>query len=144
MIARTSGTTIQAAASHGIPAVLVEIGGKGQWTPEEVKAQLTGLWRAAATTGVLDEAAEESTSDLPIYEVAAGVEADAEGLWFPFVQPGEEVRVDDVIGVLKDPFGDIVREIRSPAEGTLLYGLNSLAAIRGDLLGAIARRRVTS
>jgi predicted deacylase len=53
MMLRTEGATVSTAALAGIPAALVEVGGEGRWSEEEVDVQRAGLHRAAQLVGVL-------------------------------------------------------------------------------------------
>ena len=61
------------------------------------------------------------------------------GLWFPEVAVGTAVAKGTRLGRLEDALGDEIQEILAPAAGVLVYGLNSLAAVEGDLLAYLAR-----
>jgi predicted deacylase len=132
------GSTIRAAALAGIPAVLIEVGGEGRWSQEEVDVQRVGLRRVAAQVGILP--AEDGTRPhLPLFEDAADVLSERPGLWYPQVAPGALVAEGTRLGHLEDPLGAGVQEILAPAAGVLIYGLSSLAAVEGSLLASIAR-----
>ena len=144
IVEHTPGSAIQQAALAGIAAVLIEIGGQGRWSPDEVAVQRDGLRRAAALAGILPGADGASTEPsarphLPVFEDAGDVISDRAGLWFPEVPTGSPVEKGTRLGRLEDVFGDDVQEIVSPAAGVLSYGLSSLAAVKGDLLASITR-----
>lgn len=144
IIEHTQGSTIQQAALAGIAAVLIEIGGQGQWSPDEVAVQRDGLRRVAELAGILPPAGgagpgTSTRAHLPIFEDAGDVISDRAGLWFPEVPIGSPVEKGTRLGRLEDVFGDDVQEIVSPAAGVLSYGLSSLAAVQGDLLASITR-----
>jgi predicted deacylase len=144
IIEHTPGSAIQQAALAGIAAVLIEIGGQGQWSPDEVAVQRDGLRRVAELAGIVPAAGGAATgaSDrphLPIFEDAGHVISDRPGLWFPEAAIGAAVEQGTRLGRLEDVFGDDVQEIVSPAAGVLSYGLSSLAAVKGDLLASITR-----
>jgi predicted deacylase len=144
IVDRLEGSTIRAAALAGIPAVLIEVGGEGRWSPEEADVQRTGLRRAAALVGILpaDEgrpAEPGARPHLPLFEDAADVLSERSGLWYPEVRPGVSVAEGTRLGHLEDPLGDVVQEILAPTAGVLIYGLSSLAAAEGSLLASIAR-----
>jgi len=138
MVDRLEGSTIRAAALAGIPAALVEVGGEGRWSQEEADVQRRGLRRAAVLVGILS-ADEGTRPHLPMFEDAANVLSERPGLWFPEIAVGSPVAKGTRLGRLEDAFGDEVQEILAPVPGVLIFGLSSLAAVKGDLLAAIAR-----
>lgn len=141
ILERTRGSAVYEAAMAGTSAVLVEIGGYGQWSQEQADVQRLGLRRVAALAGILPAAGDQGARlDLPVFEDAADVRCERTGLWFPDVAPGDEVAAGERLGRLEDPFGEDVRDVRAPAAGVLAYGLGSLAAAEGDLLASIVRR----
>lgn len=140
IVEHTPGSAIQQAALAGIAAVLIEIGGLGQWSPDEVAVQRDGLRRVAALAGIVPAA--DGAGDrppLPVFEGAGDVISDRAGLWFPEVTVGSAVQEGTRLGRLEDAFGDDVQLIVSPSAGVLSYGLGSLAAVQGDLLASITR-----
>jgi hypothetical protein len=134
-------TTTATAARAGIPAVLIEFGGRGMWAENEVDRQLTGLRAVAARLGILPGQQAVDRPGLPQYEVAADVIAEVGGLWFPAVSPGERVPVGTTLGTVEDIFGATLATIASPAEGEYVYGLASLAVRPGDYLACVVRPR---
>lgn len=141
ILERTQGTAVYEAAAAGRAAVLVEVGGHGQWSQDEADVQRLGLRRVAALAGILPDAGEGVRAvDLPVFEDAADVRCERAGLWFPELAPGDEVAAGERIGRLEDPAGADVRGVVAPVAGVLAYGLGSLAATRGDLLASIVRR----
>lgn len=142
MMLRTEGATVSAAALAGIPAALVEVGGEGRWSEEDVDVQRRGLHRAAQLVGVLPGQAG-TRPRLPILESTAVLSEQA-GLWFPDVAPGTPVVEGTRLGNLEDPFGAVLQEVLSPVAGVLAFGLSSLAAAEGSLLACIARPAATS
>jgi uncharacterized protein len=132
------GSAIFQAARAGIATALVEVGGQGLWSQADADVQRQGLLRVAALAGILP-ADGATRPHLPIFEEAAGVLSDRQGLWFPEVQVGASVAEGARLGRVEDPFGDTVWEVLAPAAGVLVFGLSSLAAHEGDLLAYIAR-----
>ncbi|MFD2420059.1 succinylglutamate desuccinylase/aspartoacylase family protein [Amycolatopsis pigmentata] len=139
IVTGTSGSTIWAAAQAGIPAVLVELGERGQWTEGEVERQLSGLMAVAGRVGIIDSHRPGSPTTHPLFEVAAGLSAEIDGLWFPKVKPGEVVTPGAALGTIEDAFGTTVSVITSPTDGVYVYGLTSLAVHAGDFLACIVR-----
>lgn len=137
VVLETEGSAIHAAASDGIPSVLIEVGAEGRWTPEEVAVQQEGLSRIAKFAGLLDAGREERKS-LPVFEATASVLSEHSGLWYRKFAPGSIVDAGTLLGTIQDPFGTILQEARAPVTGVILYGLSSLAANEGDLIACIA------
>lgn len=135
----TSGTTTSAAARAGIPAVLIEVGGRGLWATDEVDRQLTGLRAVAERLGILAGDSTVVRRRLPVFEVAADVKADVGGLWFPAVSPGDRVAAGATLGVVEDIFGAALSTVTSPVDGVYVYGLASLAVRPGDYLACLVR-----
>ena len=138
VVSRTHGDTLAAAGAAGVPAVLVEVGGQGQWSQAEADIQRDGLRRVAALAGILPDRGP-ARPRLPLFEDAADVLCERPGLWFPEVAVGAAVAKGARLGRLEDPLGAEVQEILAPAAGVLVYGLSSLAAAEGDLLAFLAR-----
>lgn len=137
IVSRTGGSSITEAATAGIPAVLVEVGGEGRWSQAEADVQRMGLRRVAALVGILP--GHPVTRPLPLFEDAADVLSDRPGLWFPEVPVGTFVNKGTRLGRVEDAFGDDVQDILAPEAGVVSYGLSSLAAAEGDLLVSISR-----
>lgn len=135
----TAGSTFAAAAAAGIPAVLVEIGDRGLWTEEQVQQQLEGLLAAAAHLGITPGTSGDDPAPHPVFEGAASIISEHEGLWFPALRPGDPVAAGGTIGVVEDAFGDTIATITSPVGAVYLYGLTSLAIRVGDFVAALIR-----
>lgn len=77
------------AAQKGIPALLLERGGNGRWTPEEVEADCEDVLRLMNHLGIR----KGEFDAVPQTEIAKAVyeEALADGYWFPQVCAGQEV-----------------------------------------------------
>jgi predicted deacylase len=138
IVSRLHGDTLGAAAQAGIPAVLIEAGGQGQWSQREADIQRDGLRRVARLAGVLPGRGAERPR-LPVFEDAVGVLCGRPGLWFPEIAVGTTVEEGTRLGRWEDILGNEVEQILAPVAGVLVYGLSSLAAAEGDLLAFLAR-----
>jgi uncharacterized protein len=137
-----SGTTSGASAAIGVPAITAEAGGCGLVEQAAVDLHVRGL------NGVL---AQLGMADVPAGTAAAGAPerlgrflwlrcADA-GWWAPAVRAGERVSEGQVLGQVESVDGGRVQEeIRSPADGVMIF-LTSSPAVAADglLLGLGAR-----
>ncbi|GAB2961235.1 succinylglutamate desuccinylase/aspartoacylase family protein [Streptomyces pseudoechinosporeus] len=131
------GNSHAAAARRGIAAVLVEAGGLGQRDAATARRRVDGLYRALRHLGVLDP---DDSTPAPIREWvwAAGVTAEATGLWYPEFSAGDDVAEGEVIGRIIDPADSQEYKIHAPAGGRIFYGMHGLTVAPGDELAAIA------
>lgn len=134
------GNSHAAAARRSISAVLVEVGELGQRDEATARRRVDGLYRALRHLGVLDT---HDCAPAPIREWiwAAGVTAEAAGLWYPEFSAGDDVREGDVIGRIIDVTGSSEHIVHAPAGGRIFYGMHGLTVASGAELAAIATTR---
>lgn len=135
------GNSHAAAARRGISAVLVEVGELGQRDGATARRRVDGLYRALRHLGVLDP---DDLAPAPIREWvwAAGVTAEATGLWYPeFSFDGDvigDVTEGGVLGRIVDPADGREHTVHAPAAGRIFYAMHGLTVAHGDELAAIA------
>lgn len=120
------------AAQKGIPALLLERGGNGRWTPEEVDADREDVLRLMNHLGIIKEdfsAIQQTEITKAVYE-----EAPADGYWFPEVCAGQDVLKDALLGRWKSSDGTQCREVRARFAGRVLYETVVLGVRRNDPL----------
>ncbi len=122
------------AAQKGIPSMLLERGGNGRWTPEEVDADYQDILRLMRHLGMI-------TSDFyPVEQVeitkAVYEEAPGNGLWFPEICAGQAVRRNDLLGSWRSEDGQQCREFRAELDGVILYATVVLGVQKSDPLVA--------
>ncbi|MGI8747399.1 MAG: succinylglutamate desuccinylase/aspartoacylase family protein [Deinococcus sp.] len=127
--------SIAAARGHGVPAIIAEAGGQGQWPETAVTPLVEGVRRVLGHLGMLGGPPEP----LPVqfHAALAWMSAPETGLWYPAVTVGEEVRAGQRVGVIRDVFGATLAEMQAPAGGTVLFAVTSLAMNAGDPLCGI-------
>lgn len=113
-------------AIHGTPAILIERGQGGRWSETEVRACLRDLRSLLVHLGVLDRAdageVNPRRTDGEQLEMEAAYEsADADGLWYPAVDPGSRVRPGDLLGELRDFDGNVLYRAVAKKPGVVLY-----------------------
>ncbi|MGW1025715.1 succinylglutamate desuccinylase/aspartoacylase family protein [Streptomyces sp. NPDC002577] len=138
------GNSHAAAARQGIPAILVETGQLGERDSGRLVDGLGGVLRRL---GVLDAKTPDGTDGelAPVCEWvwAAGVTAEATGLWYPEFALGDEVTEGQVIGRVVDPADGQEHKVHTPATGRVFYGMHGLTVAPGAELAAIAAPRNT-
>lgn len=130
----TSGA-YNSAALRGVPSLLVERGGLGRWSREEVNAYKDDIRRILAHLGVT-EGPDGGAGDLQRETVPVYLEAQEEGCWYPAVSPGQNVNRHAVLGELRDMFGRRRHVYHAERSGTVLYMTVSLAVGAGTPLVA--------
>ncbi|MGY0057796.1 succinylglutamate desuccinylase/aspartoacylase family protein [Streptomyces sp. LZ34] len=139
------GNSHAAAARRGIPAVLVETGQLGERDPDTARRLVDGLYGVLRQLGVLDAQTPNGTAGTagetaPVREWiwAAGVTAEATGLWYPEFTAADDVTEGQVIGRVIDPADSQEHKVHAPATGRVFYGMHGLTVAPGAELAAIA------
>ena len=112
--------------------MLLERGGNGRWTPEEVDADCEDVLRLMNHLGIIKEdfnAIHQTEITKAVYE-----EALADGYWFPEVCAGQEVLKDALLGRWKSSDGTQSCEVRARFAGRVLYETAALGVRRNDPL----------
>jgi predicted deacylase len=130
------GMTSSAAAARGIPAIIAEAGGRGQLEEEAVQLLVDGVRNVLRRLRMLP--GEPSPPARPQQRVASFVwlRCEQAGWWEAAVAAGDAVAEDSVLGRVRNLWGDVLEEIRAPADGVVLFLTTSPAvAADGLLLG---------
>jgi uncharacterized protein len=131
-----SGTTSNAAAAAGVPAVIAEAGGCGLLEESAVRLHLDGLSNALRHLGMLSGATDPPPRRVQHVGRFVWLRSHAEGWWEAAVGAGDEVPAGARVGVVRDLYGDVVEEVVSPESGVVLF-LTTSPAVGADglLLG---------
>lgn len=123
-----------------IPTVLVEIGQNGSKTTSDISAMISGLNRALYVIGLTKHSTLETNSTTPhFFKGTQSVPVNHTGLWFPSQETGRFVSKGEVLGIVKDYFGNVVEEVRAPIDGYALYGLMGPSVRNGESVMTIAK-----
>ena len=125
------------AAQCGIPALLMEVGGLGQWTTGQVEMELRSIrslmgWMGMGGTPCCNKNQKEALD--MAYE-----EAEVSGLWFPRVSAGQTITRGEVLGTMTTLEGRLLQTVRAKWDGLALYNTVSLGVREGDALVACGR-----
>lgn len=130
------GTTIQAAAAAGIPAILPEAGSCGLLTEPETALLIDGVENVLRHLGLLSGPVKSMPPATKITEFT-WLFAPAEGLWYPSVEVGDTVRKDQTLGRIASIFGDDVARVTAPHDGDVLFLTTSPAMREAGVLLAV-------
>ena len=139
-----TGTISAAAAVAGTPVLVIELIPWRRLDEPGVSVGVRGTLNVLRHLGMLDGELEPQAG-IPIIPgslTRTEVTVDKGGLAYPLKQPGDAVQAGEMILVLRNPYGDIVEEVRSPVDGWVLafpFRLNQ-AAVTGDYVAFIAYR----
>ena len=112
--------TADTAVLRGKPAITTEAGGMGLTDEGSVAAHEAGALSLVAHLGIMD--APSVRVDKPVWiDRAAVLRAPASGIWRPAVEKMQSVSTGTLIGRIVDPFGAVLKEVRSPFAGEILY-----------------------
>ena len=134
----TTGGAYNYASSMGIPSVLIERGGLGAWSREEVDLDKKDVRRILAYLKILNPEEEESSPVRTqlVFQEAVYENAPEGGLWYPVFRPGDFFKKGAVLGEIRDYFGNVLYECRARADGMILYQTVSLAVVKGGPMTA--------
>ncbi|MFD5264913.1 succinylglutamate desuccinylase/aspartoacylase family protein [Streptomyces sp. NPDC058335] len=131
------GNSHAAAVRQGVPSILVETGKLGEREAETARRLVLSLYGVLSGLGVLDTEPQATTAPRE-WVWAAGITAEAAGLWYPEFAAGDDVTEGQVIGHVIDPADGTERKVHTPATGRVFYGMHGLTVAPGTELAAIA------
>lgn len=132
--------TSTTAMVRGKPAITVESGGMGLTDEASVAAQEAGALSVINHLGIMDAPSVRVPN--PVwYEKTEVLRAPVTGVWRPVVDNMHSVAKDALIGRILDPFGNVLREIRAPFGGEMMYVVGTPPATEGEPLGMIAQSK---
>ncbi len=131
-----SGGTYGVAASRGLPAILAEAGGVGQLDEASVAILTKGILNVLRLLNVLPGARDLVPAPTSLKQFP-WLRSEHRGCWYPAVRAGARVTQGQVVGVIKDYWGDVVAEHHAPATGVVLFVATSLAINPTDPLMGI-------
>jgi len=120
---RLAGLLCDVALEEGIPTITVELTAWYHWNEPSIRAGVRGTLNVMKHLGMLDGEIEEQDEIAVIPQVLGPqlrVTAEKGGIVRPTATVGEWVTKDQVVAVVKNPWGDVIEEIRLPTDCYLL------------------------
>ena len=121
-----------------IPGMLLERGGGFYCDPEwqeadylDIRLLLDHLGMYRAEAGM-----HERSGKHRVFRDAVYLDADEDGLWYPAAAVNAPVKKGQLLGTLRDFFGETRKEYFAEADGHILYQCEGLAIRKGDFLTA--------
>lgn len=123
------------AAINGTPSILIERGGRGLWSKEEVIKYKKDIKTILNYLNVItDSNYKNKKEDKMEITNAVYVDSEVDGCWYPNVLPGEKVNEGMVIGEIKDFFGNTIKTYNAEINGVVLYMTMSLSISKNEPL----------
>jgi uncharacterized protein len=126
------GSTSGAAAAVGTLGVIAEAGGIGQLTGDAVALLSGGARHALGHLGVLETGPLPSTS--LVVSRFEWLYSEPAGFWVARVKTGAEVKRGQLVGEVRDLYGDVLQAIEAPEDGVVLFLTTSCAVKANSLL----------
>jgi uncharacterized protein len=128
------GMTTSAAATAHIPGVIAEAGGRGLLEEHATTLLVNGVRNALRVLDMLPGPPEPAPPNQRRVGSFIWLRATEEGWWEWAVQPGEEVGSGQVLGRIRNLWGDVLEEIAAPQAGVVLFITSSPAVVADGLL----------
>ncbi len=103
-------------AMRGAPSILCESGQQGILKMEEVETHLVGLRNILIHFGMLSGQIVNTVKRM-FSEERAALRSEHVGMWYPCVKLNEWVKKDQVVGHIRDYFGQDIAEVKAVFDG---------------------------
>lgn len=134
-----SGGAYNYAASQGVPGILIERGGMGGWTMEEVRSTRRDVRNILCYLGVYSGQKDNRTYYPLDVEDVRYQDASHTGFWYPFKNAGDMIRKDEVLGEVRDYEGEVIEISRAEFDGVILYQTGTLQVLEDGPMIAYGR-----
>ena len=118
----------------GIPSLLIERGGNGLWSKEEVERYTEDVLNIMAHLGMLNREVKSPAKPAKVITKAEYVDADVSGCWFPMADIRQKIKQGEKIGYITDIFGNVIKEYFAEYDAEILYVATSLAITSGTAI----------
>ena len=120
-------------AMRGKPAVLCESGQQGILKMEEVETHLIGLRNVLIHLGMMSGQIVNTVKRI-FLDSQPAVRSEVEGMWYPAVSLNEEIKQGQVVGYIRDYFGQKIAEIKAPVDALVRVVRTSPVVRAGNVL----------
>jgi predicted deacylase len=126
---KSSATTgaYNSAAILGTPSLLIERGGCGLWSKEEVALYKKDVYKVLEHENIIENSNASENVEQTEIQNAIYIDSEVDGYWYPEVKPGEKIEKGQKLGIVRDCFGKELRVYNSEVNGVVLYMTLSLA-----------------
>lgn len=129
----TSGA-YNSAAIRGIPSLLIERGGCGLCPQDLVREYKRDVIKALRKLKVIDGFIESEKKPHELDEAIYYIDSNSDGLWIPSIKKGERVKKGQVLGTIRDYFGNYIETYYAESDAIILYYTEALSVTKGSSL----------
>lgn len=120
-------------AMRGKPSILCESGQQGILKMEEAETHLVGLRNILVHLGMKSGEIVNSVRRI-FLDSQPAIRSELEALWYPQVGLNDRITAGQVVGHIRDYFGDEITEVTAPADALVRAVRTSPAVRPGDML----------
>lgn len=118
------------AGSIGLPGILLERGCMGKWSKEEVEADKKDVESVLSVLGVLDTENLLKNNNTKFVTNTIYENSKYTGCWYPNYKSGDFFKKGDILGTVKDYFGNTLDICTAKVDGVILYQTGSLSILK--------------
>ena len=115
----------------GIPSLLLERGGQGQWSRRQVDRYKEDVINIMRFLGMVDEKPVLPQKPAVVLQEVVYLDSDLDGCWYACADIREKVEKGQRIGYIRDIFGNVIKEYYAEFDAVVLYVAISLAITKG-------------
>jgi predicted deacylase len=127
------------AAIQGVPSILMERGGQGVFQPEELESYRQEVKGVLAHLGVLKKVPLPGNQAQKEILTATYIDSEAQGFWYPTKRPGDSFLEGELLGSVKDVWGNELQALYGEYDGIILYETVSMGVSEGESLIAYGK-----
>ena len=118
-----------------IPSIMVECGQEGKIEEPFVLGHYNGVLNIMHLLGMTDNSPSDAAPDKPVpIKRGAKIECDAGGLFYSYVKPGDRIAKGDLLGEVKNIWGEVQQTITAPVDCMILMYVSNPVIAAGDVV----------
>lgn len=125
------------ATQCNIPAILIERGGAGKWSKQEVEQCKQNIYELMSYLEILPK--EEPIKNAIELDSVCYEETEQQGLWYCYKEAGQRVKKGELLGELLSYDGTLHKKYEAKFDGVVLYFTHALGVNKGDALIAYGK-----
>ncbi|RXM39416.1 succinylglutamate desuccinylase [Chryseobacterium sp. CH21] len=125
------------AVQNGKTALSIEAGKLGNVQHENVKLIKDAVYNMLAHTKIYPSTIQKNTKDKNYFKNQTYIKAPSTGIFYSKIKSGDYISKDQMVGFLTDEFGNIIQNIKSSTNGTVLYKIGTPPVNTGETLFCI-------
>lgn len=121
------------ATLKGKPIIVYEAGESLRMDEFAIEGGITGTKRVMNYLGMTSQAVEEAPAPI-LFQKSLWLRANRSGIFRSYIDPGDQVEKNQLLGVVTDPYGELKLKIKAPQSGYIVGLSYSPVVSQGDAL----------